>query len=682
VVGAGSGEAIEFGSGRVTVALVEGADPVMLMAAVAALSPRQVQSLDEAESEAFTVACERVTAAVHARQSLAMDTLAGRVEDRLQSAREARPLPMGVPSPDVHSVVASMLAPALHCATPTVRRRLEADRWLVCAAETTFAAQWQGELERRRADVVVEALRDVAPDLREGVEALVLETRVDDPTGELSLVSDTVRQMSRAELARRATRVAEELDPGAHEEAARRAYDAREVVVRPDRRHRGMARWSALLPADVSKRAFAAVDGLARQYARAHPGTPIDGHRADALADLVLGNAEVQTVVELVVPVVPPPAPAGSTPTIDSASTGRSDTGGSRSGSAPAGDPSTHGRTPAGSPDGAAPTDGPITRGSSADAAATDGSSTGEDYGDASNAPNPLPVKDSAEVDGVTGDMRGCCTGPRDELTAAGWIVPGVVDDPRHGALLPVGVAELLSDPNVLIRLSRLDPDGSVVQDPKRYRPSASTRRKVRSRDETCRFPGCSVPAARCDLDHVIPFPRGRTVPDNLVCLCRTHHIFKHHGGWRAALAADGAVTWTAPDGRTWVTAPQPPGIPDSLGLSHRVDPDVAHAFRSGWFPGLPPGMSLADLVEAELALPDEAPEQVNTPPPPDDWLSLDAVSDVDTEPPCSEPPMPDPAWPGPAWSHPAWLDCPRDPFGIGASPLEALLAFQLALAA
>ena len=296
--------ALRFGAGAVTAAAVEAADPLVLMAAVARLTPAHLERLCEGEAEAFVIACERVIGAVHARQSLAMDTLAGRVEERLERQREDRPLPLGVPGPDVHGTVASMLAPSLHCSTRAVRKRLESDRWLVCAAESTFSTQWQGELERFRADVVADASADLDPSLRETFEALVLETSLDPLTGELTLISPGVRQLSRAQLERRARAVARELDPQSHERAARRAHADRQVVVAPDRRRPGMARWHVLMPTEVSQEVYAAVDALAAQYARSQPGTPIDGHRADALADLVLANAQVQTTVELVVPVL------------------------------------------------------------------------------------------------------------------------------------------------------------------------------------------------------------------------------------------------------------------------------------------------------------------------------------------------------------------------------------------
>jgi len=85
-----------------------------------------------------------------------------------------------------------------------------------------------------------------------------------------------------------------------------------------------------------------------------------------------------------------------------------------------------------------------------------------------------------------------------------------------------------------------------------RYRPSAKLARFVRSRDLTCRFPGCTVPAERCDIDHVIPYPIGGTHAGNLVCECRKHHLLKTFwvGDWALVLL---------PDGRRPAGVPTPP---------------------------------------------------------------------------------------------------------------------------
>jgi hypothetical protein len=82
----------------------------------------------------------------------------------------------------------------------------------------------------------------------------------------------------------------------------------------------------------------------------------------------------------------------------------------------------------------------------------------------------------------------------------------------------------------------------------------------VVTRDGTCRFPGCAVPAIDCDLDHVIPHPHGPTCVCNLICLCRRHHRVKTFApGWRVVHLGDGVTTWITPSGRSITTDPDPP---------------------------------------------------------------------------------------------------------------------------
>ncbi len=64
--------------------------------------------------------------------------------------------------------------------------------------------------------------------------------------------------------------------------------------------------------------------------------------------------------------------------------------------------------------------------------------------------------------------------------------------------------------------------------------PSAALREFLLARDGTCRFPGCPVPAVRCDLDHEVPFDAGGpTDRANLGALCRRHHRLKTLTGWQ-----------------------------------------------------------------------------------------------------------------------------------------------------
>jgi hypothetical protein len=105
--------------------------------------------------------------------------------------------------------------------------------------------------------------------------------------------------------------------------------------------------------------------------------------------------------------------------------------------------------------------------------------------------------------------------------------------------------------------------DGSLLRvDAGTYRPSASVARLVRERDRACVFPGCSMPAARCDLDHITPFNHadpaagGASAPENLHALCRRHHRLKTAGRWTPVRESDGATTWTSATGHVYRTSP------------------------------------------------------------------------------------------------------------------------------
>ncbi|MCX5043529.1 HNH endonuclease [Aldersonia sp. NBC_00410] len=95
------------------------------------------------------------------------------------------------------------------------------------------------------------------------------------------------------------------------------------------------------------------------------------------------------------------------------------------------------------------------------------------------------------------------------------------------------------------------------------YRPSADVTALVRARDRRCRFPSCTVPADRCQLDHVTPFDHQRpdrggwTIPSNLQCLCRFHHQLKTAGQWTAAALPAAAMLWTSSYGTCHITLPE-----------------------------------------------------------------------------------------------------------------------------
>lgn len=348
-------------------------------------------------------------------------------------------------------------------------------------------------------------------------------------------------ELSTRDLSTRARRAATATNREAVEEVAARARRKRSVSARPDPDLPGMTSWRLLLPSDSSRRIWAAVDELAHEYHRARldAGDPVtlDQARADAFVDLLLGRATVETTVELVVPVAAMATEGGTE-------------GASPSPNSPGTYRWSERRSPAEVLRGRDGTDDLVLEWVS-----------GRELHRASvmELEYALLLTDHLRVVGnphlahapPPGDHRPPATGP--------WFVPGHVDDTRAGALLPDDLAALLADPDTRLRVAGSDGRTGVVSSDSTdaYRPARPIARRVRRRDASCRFPGCATPAEQCHLDHVTPWPEGPTEEGNLVCLCPTHHGFKHHAGWRLTMTTTGTATWTAPTGRTHTTRPR-----------------------------------------------------------------------------------------------------------------------------
>lgn len=100
-------------------------------------------------------------------------------------------------------------------------------------------------------------------------------------------------------------------------------------------------------------------------------------------------------------------------------------------------------------------------------------------------------------------------------------------------------------------------PETGVIEHVDHYRPSAGQRRALIGRDVTCRFPGCTTPARRSDVDHTHDYARGGpTTLANLAHLCESHHMMKHQSGWSVRQKAYGVMEWTSPTGRTYEDEP------------------------------------------------------------------------------------------------------------------------------
>lgn len=105
------------------------------------------------------------------------------------------------------------------------------------------------------------------------------------------------------------------------------------------------------------------------------------------------------------------------------------------------------------------------------------------------------------------------------------------------------------------------DVDEVLCAESEQYRFPFVTQLQMEGRDGFCRFPGCDVPACRCDHDHIVasshtdPGSDGPTSLANGMCLCRRHHVLKTRGIWRP-VTEDGGLTveWTGPDGEKVIT--------------------------------------------------------------------------------------------------------------------------------
>jgi hypothetical protein len=106
----------------------------------------------------------------------------------------------------------------------------------------------------------------------------------------------------------------------------------------------------------------------------------------------------------------------------------------------------------------------------------------------------------------------------------------------------------------------------------RRRRPNAALRRAARERDSCrCRFPGCE--SRRVDLHHIQYWSHGgRTQLDNLLSLCKFHHMLVHDRGYLIAAARDGTFAFCRPDGTMIPASPLLPQVGGTIGDCHDAD--------------------------------------------------------------------------------------------------------------
>ncbi|GAA1987551.1 hypothetical protein GCM10009817_31380 [Terrabacter lapilli] len=131
------------------------------------------------------------------------------------------------------------------------------------------------------------------------------------------------------------------------------------------------------------------------------------------------------------------------------------------------------------------------------------------------------------------------------ELVGHGWVTA------EHARQI------MLNDDSTWRRLAvDADTGAALHLETRAYRPTAAMRAQVEAVDGTCRAPGCTVPAARCDLDHDIPWPHGPTEAGNLTSKHRPHHNLHTYGHWSVHREGD-RVRWRTKTGRVYDTYPK-----------------------------------------------------------------------------------------------------------------------------
>ena len=288
------------------------------------------------------------------------------------------------------------------------------------------------------------------------------------------------RQQTPGQLRTAARRAVLTADPTAARKRTERARRERGVRMWPE--PDGMATLSAYLPAEDAVGVFAVLDEHARQAGFPGDERSMDARRGDALVDLVLGPVSRCS--------------AGTRERTHSQPDGAREhttpqPGGARE-SVPASD--------AASPAGCRCECGRCRRGGGVDVRVT------------------VPYTALLGANDLPGELVGYGPIPaavaRD--LAAGGTWRRILTDPTSGRPLDYGTT--------------------------RYRPPAHLAGLVITRDQTCQFPGCRVPAHRCDIDHGVPYdPANATGPTSETNLGpalmpgTTHHrdhiaTHRHHG--------------------------------------------------------------------------------------------------------------------------------------------------------
>jgi hypothetical protein len=125
----------------------------------------------------------------------------------------------------------------------------------------------------------------------------------------------------------------------------------------------------------------------------------------------------------------------------------------------------------------------------------------------------------------------------------------------EHGPPLRPETARRLACDASVVRI--LERDGRPLSVGRRTRSvPPALRRALRSRDATCRFPGCGQ-GRFLHAHHVDHWARGGpTDLANLIHLCAFHHRLVHEGGYTIDRDSRGGVRFSRPDGQAVSVVP------------------------------------------------------------------------------------------------------------------------------
>ena len=148
-----------------------------------------------------------------------------------------------------------------------------------------------------------------------------------------------------------------------------------------------------------------------------------------------------------------------------------------------------------------------------------------------------------------------------------------------HGPVDDTVIAQLLSQANLALLVT--DTGGAPLWYGRTRRLATVAQRNavIATSNGHCCFPGCTITAERCEIDHLTGWTAGgRTDIDNLGLLCSFHNRLKHRWNLTVTRAPDGTLRWHHPNGSEihsryqTTTGPPVPGSP-SPGADEDVGP-------------------------------------------------------------------------------------------------------------